>query len=118
MPAVELNEGEIERMKEHQARGAKLEASLGIESPSWELWVQEARQNLEVLIEIAERQLAASGGTFAEKLRQALEERILKEVRGRAVLTNDVAAESVSVQVMPAGVWVDVRLRIGRWVQT
>ncbi len=112
--AVELNEGEIERMKEHLGRAKVLPE---IESPSWELWVQEARQNLDVLLELAEGQLALAGGTFADKLRQALEERILKELRGRAVLTNDTKAESVSVQVMPAGVWVDVRLKVGRWQQ-
>lgn len=112
-----LNEGEIERMKEHLARGVKLQASLGLESPSWELWVKEAWEYLEKLLEQAEGQLAQSGGSFAEKLRAALEERIITETRGRAVLTNDTQAESVSVQVMPAGVWVDVRLKIGRWQQ-
>ena len=111
-----LNEGEIERMREHLGR-AKALAAVEIQSPSWELWVQEAREHLDKLLEVADAQLAATGGTFAEKLRQALEERILAELRGRAVLTNDVTAESVSLHVLPGGVWVDVRLKIGRWVQ-
>ena len=111
------NEGELERMREHLARAKKLPQDLGHQSPSWDLWVDEARQHLERLLELAEADLAATGGSFAEKLRQALEQRIITELRGQAVLTNDTKAESLSLHVLPGGVVVDVRLRIGRWQQ-
>lgn len=115
MSTERLSEGDLSRIREHLER-AKVLPEEG-RSPSWELWTEQAREHLERLLEQAEAESAAAGGTFADRLRQALELRILTELKGRAALTADTTAESLSVHVLPAGVWVDVRLKIGRWQQ-
>ena len=58
--------------------------------------------------------VAQHGGILALQLRKLLESRIVAEVNGRAVLTNEVHEHSLSAHVLADEVIVDVRLRIGK----
>lgn len=115
MTTERLSEGDLARMREHLAQ-AKVFEEDGY-GPAVRPWIEQARGHLEQLLEQAEAELQAAGGGLAARIRQALEERILREVRGRAELTVDTTAESLGVHVLPSGVVVDVRLKIGRWQQ-
>lgn len=54
------------------------------------------------------------GGTFAMRMREALEDQILQQVNGRTTLTKVVDELSVSVHLLDEGVIVDARLRVGK----
>lgn len=110
-----LSEGVLARMREHLKAAKTLE--LVRDEPSLWTWVQQAREHLEELLEQAETETMAEGGTLARRLREALEGRILRELHGRAALTDDTQLESLSVHVLPGGVLVDSRLKIGVWQQ-
>jgi len=113
--AVVLNDGDVERIREHLARGRALEAAR--DAPVVWTWAKQALADLETLLEQVDATNAAEGGAFARRLREALEERILRELNGRAALTTDTRAESLGVHVLPTGVVVDVRLVLGTWKQ-
>jgi len=110
-----LAEGAIARMREHLRLGKAFETVRDGESV-W-AWTQQALEHLEDLLEQVEVATATEGGTLARRIREALETRILRELHGRAALTDDTAIESLSVHVLPGGVLVDVRLKIGTWKQ-
>ncbi len=110
-----LTEGQLARMREHLKFGKGLKVVRDGESV-WQ-WAQQALEHLEELLEQAETEAQAEGGTLARRLREALEGRILRELHGRAALTDDTTLESLSVHVLPLGVLVDTRLKIGTWKQ-
>lgn len=115
MATERLSEGDLARMREHLVAAKAFEED-GY-GPAVRPWVERAQEHLEQLLEQAEADQQAAGGSLAQRIRQALEERILRELRGRAELTVDTTAESLAVHILPGGVIVDVRLRIGRWQQ-
>ncbi len=115
MAIERLSEGDLARMREHLAEAKAFEED-GY-GPNVRPWVVQSSEHLERLLEQAEAELQAAGGSFAMRLRQTIEERILRELRGRAELTVDTAIESLSVHVLPQGVILDVRLKVGRWQQ-
>lgn len=58
--------------------------------------------------------VGAHGGTLAMRLREVLEEKILVQLNGRAALTASVEELSLGVHLLPEGVIVDARLRVGK----
>ena len=103
-----ITEGELERLREL----SKADLSDPMQAQAWALTVQ---ADLERLIERAEEAERQEGEAFARNLREALETRILRSVNGAAQLTTDTKVESLATYLLPAGVIVDVRLRVGRW---
>ena len=110
-----LTEGQIARMRDHLRQGKALEQLR--DGPMLWQWAEQALEYLEELLDQAEQETNADGGTLARRLREALEERILVELRGRAALTDETQLESLSLHVHPIGVIVDCRLRLGKWRQ-
>lgn len=110
-----LNESQLARMREHLKFGKALRIVRDGQSV-WQ-WAEQAMVHLEELLEQAETEAQAEGGQLARKLREALEGRILRELHGQAALTDDTSIESLSVHVLPQGVLVDTRLKIGSWKQ-
>lgn len=110
-----LTEGALSRMRDHLKAGKELRELR--DGPALMAWVIQAFEHLEELLDQAEEEAGQDGGTLARRLRDALEERILRELRGRAELTDETRLESLSVHVLPEGVIVDSRMRLGRWRQ-
>ena len=100
-------------MREHMRKAPGPESLRAVQS----VWIDQAKEHLDRLLELVGAAHARQGGTFAVQLRDALEARILHEVGGRCELTDDTEEKSLSVHVTPNGVLVDVRLKIGRWQQ-
>ncbi len=76
-------------------------------------WIVQAKADLLLLIEDATDRWSRSGGEFAQRLREALESKILATVNGRVELTAAVSEHSLTVHVLPDQVVVDVRLKLG-----
>lgn len=110
-----ITEGQCARMRELLRAGKALETLR--DGPMVWQWAQQACEALEELLDQAEQETHADGGSLARRLRQSLEEGILRELRGRAALTDETKLESLSVHLLADGVIVDARLRLGRWRQ-
>jgi hypothetical protein len=110
--AEPLTDGELARLRE-LLRTAKA----GMVEGARRAWVEQAQEGLERLLDTVQEAHDRMGGTFAVQLRRILERRIVREVAGRCELTDDTEEKSFSVHVTPEGVFVDVRMRIGRWQQ-
>lgn len=105
-----INEGDIQRIRE----------VLGVNTDdpkAAQAWSIGAKEALAALLDHVEESVQKDGGTFARQLRDALEARILRELNGRAELTDDVSVHSLGVHVTPEGVIVDARLKLGVWKQ-
>lgn len=107
MAEQSITEGELERL-----RGLSKQ---DLSDPfAAQVWARAIQADLGRLLELCEEVQKIQGNDFARKIRAALEGRIVRELNGRCGLTDDVVAESVSVHT-GQNVWVDIRLRIGRW---
>lgn len=106
-----MNEGDLQRIREMTAVDTSQDAKRA------QAWSIEAKAALVELLEHAEAAITRDGGTFAKQLRDALEERTIRELNGRAELTDDVVIHSFAVHVTPEGVLVDVRMKLGVWKQ-
>lgn len=77
-------------------------------------WAEQACGLLLELRSALGERVKLHGGTFAMRVREALEEQILQQLNGRATLTKVVDELSVGVHLLHEGVIVDVRLRVGK----
>lgn len=77
-------------------------------------WAMTAESLIVELRKALREGVSQHGGILALQLRKLLEARIIKEVNGRAVLTNEVHEHSLAVHLMPDEVIIDVRLRVGK----
>jgi hypothetical protein len=105
-----ITDGELERMRD------SLRADL-TEPKAAQAWATQARADLEALLELVGGQLRLQGGSFAAGLRQALEAKIIRQLNGRASLTDETRELSLLVSVTPNAVIVDARLSLGIWQQ-
>lgn len=77
-------------------------------------WEERAAALVIDLRQAMESVLKAEGGSFAMRLREVFEERILAQVNGRVQLTDEVSEHTLGVHIVDECVIVDVRLRVGK----
>lgn len=104
-----ITDGELERLRER----VKEDLSNPLQAQAWARALQ---ADLPRLLDLCDEAQRKQGDAFAHAIREALERRILRDINGRAALTDDTHMESLSAHVLPAAVIVDCRLRIGRWL--
>ena len=111
---MKLNLGEIDSLLDRAAELPRLEELKGGDILELQRWAKQAEGLVLDLRQALREGVSSEGGMLARRLRALFEERIVKDINGRAVLTTDVAEHSLAVHVRPDGVFVDVRLVIGR----
>jgi hypothetical protein len=108
-----MNPGELDSLLERAAELAPLE-KLPTDPLELRRWTEQAWGLLVELRQTLRDGVASNGGTLALRIREALEEKIVKLVNGRAELTAAVQEHSVQVALLPDVVIVDVRMRVGK----
>jgi hypothetical protein len=78
-------------------------------------WAVRAQGFLRRLIEEIEIQWSERGGELGAQIRLMLAEQIAKDLNGKVELTDETRLLSLGVHVLPDGVIVDSRLKVGRW---
>lgn len=108
-----MNLGELDSLIE---RGRELPGADKLPTDPLELrrWADAAAALILDLRSAVEERVRKEGGMLAMQLRQLFEARIVKQVNGRALLTDEVAEHSLIVHVLEECVIVDVRLRVGK----
>jgi len=108
-----VNPGELDSLLERAAELPPAE-KIPMDPLELRLYAERAAGLLLELREALRSSVLSHGGTFAMRLRETLEERILTEINGRVVLTTEVKEHTVGVHLLPGEVIVDVRLRVGK----
>lgn len=76
-------------------------------------WADDAKERLKMVIAREQRRSVETGGEHGEKLRSVVEAAVLAKVGDRVQLTPGTKLVSQSVQMLPQGVFVDIRLQLG-----
>lgn len=105
-----LTDGELERIRE----SARADVS---EPRAAQTWAEQAKKDLEALVDQVSASHETQGGSFAVGLRQALEDKILRKVNDRVTLTDETQEASLLVSIAGGVVVVDIRLILGSWRQ-
>lgn len=106
-----ITDGELERMRD----ALRVDVS---DPKVAQAWAEQAKKDLDALLEELDTMRTEQGGSFVVGLRAALEDRVVRRLNGRAALTDETKLASLGVHVVPGvGVAVDVRLTLGVWKQ-
>lgn len=108
-----MNPGELDSLLDRAGELPPLE-KLPTDPLELRRWAEQASGLLVELRQALRDGVTSHGGLLALRLRQAIEDRILAQVNGRAELTAEVVEHTVLVSLLPDVVIVDVRLRVGK----
>lgn len=108
-----MSPGELDSLLERAAELRGVD-KLPTDSVEMRRWAEDACGLLLELRQALGERVKLHGGTFAMRLREAIEAQILEQLNGQAVLTKAVDELSVSTHLLHEGVIVDVRLRVGK----
>lgn len=74
----------------------------------------EGQQWVEKLLVELERVRGEEGGHLGQLIREAIEDELLTKTKDRVRLSEETVMSSLAVHVLPSGVIVDVRLKLGK----